>query len=171
MRISRYFTDLMATYIAEVDDLKTDSGGSDVLNARLKDKRSQLFDLMPMIKTNPEMVAVIFHKSISINNAKTLLSYLDKEPVQFPTWASVSSSVTFQPWAAEYVATLENSEGGEEFLLTAVMLEYLLGRYDVSEEHANDRDDEASDDDDEDSPDLSEAGGEWMTEQGFDSHQ
>jgi hypothetical protein len=79
--------------------------------------------------------------------------------------------VTFQPWAAEYVTTLENSEGGEEFLLTAVMLEYLLGRYDVSEEHANDRDDEASDDDNDDSPDLAEAGGEWMTEQGFDSHQ
>jgi len=168
MRISRYFTDLMATYIAEVDDLKTDSGGGDVLNARLKDKRSQFKDLLPMMTTNPEMVAVIFHKSISIKNAKTLLSYLDKEPPKFPSWASVSSSVAFQPWAADFVTTLESTEGGEEFLLTTVMLEYMLGRYEVSEEHADDHD---AEDNDEESTDLAEAGGEWMSEQGFDSHQ
>ena len=60
MRISRYFTDLMATYVADINDLKTDSSGEDVLTDRLKDKRSQIPDLMPMIMTNPEMMAVIF---------------------------------------------------------------------------------------------------------------
>ena len=44
----------------------------------------------------------------------------------------------------------------------------MLGRYEISEEHADDHD--AKDTDDE-STDLAEAGGEWMSEQGFDSHQ
>jgi hypothetical protein len=170
MRISRYFTDLMATYVAEIDDLKTDSGGSDVLNARLKDKRSQFAGLMPMMQTNPEMLAVIFHKAIAVKDTKTILSYLSKEPNAFPEWSTISKSVQFQPWAAAFVEQLEATTDGKEFLLTTVMLEYLLSRYEISEDNASHDSDEDSDDD-EDSADLNEAGSEWMSEQGFDSHQ
>jgi hypothetical protein len=168
MRISRYFTDLMATYVAEIDDLKTDSGGSDVLDARLKDKRSQFVGLMPMMQTNPEMLAVIFHKAIAVKDTKTILSYLSKEPHEFPEWSTISKSVQFQPWATAFVDKLEATADGEEFLLTTVMLEYLLSRYEISEEQASHDSDDDSDD--EDSADLSEAGNDWMAEQGFDSH-
>jgi len=170
MRISRYFTDLMATYVAEIDDLKTDSGGGDVLNARLKDKRSQFAGLMPMMQTNPEMLAVIFHKAITVKDSKTILSYLSKEPHEFPEWGSIANCVQFQPWAAAYVDQLATTADGEEFLLTTVMLEYLLSRYEISEEQAS-HDNDDNMDDDEDAADLNEAGSEWMAEQGFDSQQ
>ena len=169
MRISRYFTELMATYVAEIDDLKTDSGGSDVLKARLKDRRSQIPDLMPMMESNPEMMAVAFHKSIVVKDAKTILSYLPKEPSAFPSWDSIAPCVQFEPWAASTVEMLKKAEGGEQFLLTTVMLEYMFSRYEVSEDHHQHEDSE--DDSDNDSEDLNEAGGQWLSDQGFDSHE
>lgn len=165
MRISRYFTELMATYVAEIDDLKTDSGGGDVLKSRLKDRRSQIVDLMPMMETNPEMLAVAFHKSIVVKDTKTILNYLSKEPAQFPSWDSVSPSVQFESWAIAPVETLRKAEGGEQFLLTTVMLEYLFSRYEISEDHYEEEDSE------DESEDLSEAGGQWLSDQGFDSHE
>lgn len=170
MRISRYFTDLMATYVAEIDDLKTDSGGGDVLSARLKDKRSQFLDLLPMMGTNPEMLAVIFHKSVAVKKSKTIISYLSKEPSEFPSWDSVSQSVQFEPWAAGLIENLQTAAGGEEFLLTTVMLEYLYSRYEISENESSEDESEEMDSEDE-SADLSEAGGQWLSDQGFDSHQ
>lgn len=163
MRISRYFTDLMATYVADIEDLKTDSGGDDVLAERLQDKRSQIPDLMPMIATNPEMLAVAFHRSIKVKKAATVLSYLAKEPAEFPAWDSIAPSVEFKPWAISIVENLKGEAGGEQFLLTAVMLEHLYALYEVSEESVEEMEDEESDD-------LGESGGEWLTEQGFDSH-
>ena len=53
--------------------------------------------------------------------------------------------------------------------LNRVMLEYMFSRYEVSEDHH--QSDESDDDDDRDSEDLSEAGGEWLADQGFDSHE
>lgn len=163
MRISRYFTDLMATYVADIDDLKTDSGGDDVLTERLKEKRTQIPDLMPMIKTNPEMMAVIFHKSIVIKKPEVIMSYLDKEPAKFPSWDAISSSVQFQPWANDFVEKLKAEAGGEQFLLTTVMLEHLYALYEVSEDAIEEMEAEESDD-------LAESGGEWLSEHGFDSH-
>ncbi|MDO9204421.1 hypothetical protein [Methylotenera sp.] len=163
MRISRYFTDLMATYVADIDDLKTDSGGDDVLTERLKEKRSQIPDLMPMIKTNPEMMAVIFHKSVVIKKPEIIMSYLDKEPAKFPSWDAISSSVQFQHWANDFVEKLKAETGGEQFLLTAVMLEHLYALYEVSEDAIEEMEAEESDD-------LAESGGEWLSEHGFDSH-
>ncbi len=163
MRISRYFTDLMATYVADIEDMKTDSGGDDVLADRLKEKRSQISDLMPMMNTNPEMLAVVFHRSIKVKKAATILSYLDKEPSKFPSWESISDSVQFQPWATSLVEQLKSNADGEQFLLTAVMLEHLYALYEVSEDAAEEMETEESDD-------LAESGNEWMAEQGFDSH-
>lgn len=163
MRISRYFTDLMATYVADIEDMKTDSGGDDVLADRLKEKRSQISDLMPMMNTNPEMLAVVFHRSIKVKKAATILSYLDKEPSKFPSWESISDSVQFQPWATSLVEQLKSNADGEQFLLTVVMLEHLYALYEVSEDAAEEMETEESDD-------LAESGNEWMAGQGFDSH-
>jgi hypothetical protein len=163
MRISRYFTDLMATYVADIDDLKTDSGGEDVLADRLKEKRSQIPDLMPMIKSNPEMMAVIFHRSIVIKKPEIIMSYLDKEPAKFPSWDTISNSVQFDPWATTLVEKLKNEADGEHFLLTTIMLEHLYALYEVSEDAIEEMEAEESDD-------LAESGGEWLSEHGFDSH-
>lgn len=163
MRISRYFTDLMATYVADIDDLKTDSGGEDVLSDRLIEKRSQLADLMPMIKTNPEMLAIIFHRSVIVKKPEVIMSYLDKEPAKFPSWDTISPSVEFQPWSTILVDKLKTEVGGEHFLLTTVMLEHLYALYEVSEDAIEEMEAEESDD-------LAESGGEWLSEHGFDSH-
>lgn len=166
MRISRYFTDLMATYLADIDDLKTDSGGDDVLLARLKQKRAQIPSLMSMIQTNPEMMAVVFHKNIKVKKPKMIMGYINKEPADFPSWDSVSASVQFEPWATSVVEKLKTVEGGEQFLLTTVMLEHLFALYETSE-HVADQDESEDTEEDED---LAESGGEWMSEHGFDSH-
>jgi hypothetical protein len=139
----------MATYVAEIDDLKTDSGGSDVLKERLKDRRSQIADLMPMMDSNPEMMAVAFHKSIVVKDAKAILSYLPKEPSGFPSWDSIAPCVQFEPWAAATIEMLKKAEGGEQFLLTTVMLEYMFSRYEVSEDHhqAEESDDDENSED------------------------
>ena len=153
----------MATYIADINDLKTDSGGEDVLTDRLKNKRSQIPDLMPMIMTNPEMMAVIFHCSIVIKQPKIIMAYIDKEPAKFPAWDDISSGVEFQPWAISIIDQLKDEAGGEQFLLTTVMLEHLYALYEASEDANEEMEDDESDD-------LAESGGEWLTEQGFDSH-
>jgi hypothetical protein len=153
----------MATYVADIDDLKTDSSGEDVLTDRLIEKRSQLADLMPMIKTNPEMLAIIFHRSVIVKNPKVIMSYLDKEPAKFPSWDSISPSVQFQPWSSSLIEKLKTEVGGEHFLLTTVMLEHLYALYQVSEDAIEEMEAEESDD-------LAESGGEWLSEHGFDSH-
>jgi hypothetical protein len=153
----------MATYVADIDDLKTDSGGEDVLTDRLIEKRSQLTDLMPMIKTNPEMLAIIFHRSVIVKNPEVIMSYLDKEPAKFPSWDTISPSVQFQPWSTSLVEKLKSEVGGEHFLLTTVMLEHLYALYEVSEDAIEEMEAEESDD-------LAESGGEWLSEHGFDSH-
>lgn len=163
MRISRYFTDLMATYIADINDLKTDSSGEDVLTDRLKDKRSQIPDLMPMIITNPEMMAVIFHQSMVIKQPKIIMAYIDKEPAMFPAWDDISSGVQFQPWASGIIDKIKDEAGGEQFLLTTVMLEHLYALYEASEDAIEEMADDEPDD-------LAESGGGWLSEHGFDSH-
>lgn len=168
MKISHYFADLRPIYVAEIEDLTTDSGGGDVLNARLKAKRSQISDLLPMMETNPEMLAVAFHKGMTVNNPKTIFRLLAKEPFEFPSWDSVSGSVEFEPWASDLVDMLHATEGGEQFLLTTVALEYLYSLSEASEHLPEERD---SDDESDESDDLGEAGDQWLSDQGFDSHQ
>jgi hypothetical protein len=153
----------MATYVADIDDLKTDSGGEDVLIDRLIEKRSQLADLMPMIKTNPEMLAIIFHRSVIVKKPEVIMSYLDKEPAKFPSWDTISPSVQFQPWSTSLIDKLKTEVGGEHFLLTTVMLEHLYALYEVSEDAIEEMEADESDD-------LAESGGEWLSEHGFDSH-
>ncbi len=116
-----------------------------------------------MIKTNPEMMAVIFHRSVVIKKPEIIMSYLDKEPAKFPSWDTISNSVQFEPWATNLVEKLKTEASGEHFLLTTVMLEHLYALYEVSEDAVEEMEAEESDD-------LAESGGEWLSEHGFDSH-
>jgi hypothetical protein len=61
VKLSRFFEDLMAVYNAEIEDLKSDSEGKNVLKARLREKGEQLPLLLPMMDSNPEMLASAFH--------------------------------------------------------------------------------------------------------------
>ena len=63
MKLSRFFDDLMAVYQAEIEDLKSDSEGKNVLKARLREKAQQLPLLLPMMDSNPEMLAPAFHQA------------------------------------------------------------------------------------------------------------
>jgi hypothetical protein len=165
MKMSPYFADLLPIYVAEIEDLTTDSGGGDVLHARLREKRAQVPDLLLMIDSNPEMLAVVFHKSISVKSRPAIVRILSSEPDEFPSWDSVAGSVQFASWATGLVGQIQAAPGGEQFLLTTVALEYLHGLHEISEQEAGEID---SDDDDE-SEDLAEAGDQWLSEQGFDS--
>ena len=57
-KLSRYFANLTSSYNAELDDLRTDSEGNNVLKARLAKKREQVPQLLMMMECAPEMVAV-----------------------------------------------------------------------------------------------------------------
>ena len=109
---SFYFEDIFERYAAEIDDLRSDSEGKDVLQRRVRDK----------------------HKEFSF-----LLSMID--------------------------AALAKA-GGESFLVTTAVLEYLLGSglsaRSAPEASADEEEDEGADD-------LGESGEDWMSEQGFDA--
>jgi len=62
MSISPYFLDLRSAYQSEVDDLRFDSEGRDVLQQRLTGKRREIGFLVQMMDISPEMVAVVFHQ-------------------------------------------------------------------------------------------------------------
>ncbi len=168
MKTSHYFTDLGSIYEAELDDLKSDSVGADVLQQRLKAIRSQLYDLLPMMETNPEMLAVAFHQGVIVTDPKPIQRILAKEPSEFPSWDAVSQCVEFEAWAEELVDAVQTADGWEQFLLTTVALEYQYARADIAEPVL--AEDEGDDDEDE-SDDLSEAGDQWLADQGFESNK
>ena len=125
MNLSPYFEALHSAYSAEIDDLKTDSEGKNVLARRLTEKRSQFAELMPMIAFAPEMVAPAFHGGVRFDDphAMTLLS--SAEPEDFPEWDEIRQCVGFEPWADKLLPTVLAEPGAEHFLLTMVCLEFL----------------------------------------------
>lgn len=97
MKLSRYFHELMLVYKAELDDLRTDSEGKDVLRHRLKEKREQLPFLLPMMEENPEMLFSAFHGAFLFMNPLTLENLTSKEVHQLPEWKSLASAVKLEP--------------------------------------------------------------------------
>lgn len=182
MSLSHYFEDLIKTYRAEIEDLRTDSEGKNVLAARLKEKRTQFALLMPMLEFAPEMVAPAFHGGVTFTNpqAMVMLSFL--EPEEFPPWADLVHAVHFESWAEKLVAIAILALGGERFMITAICLEYLhgisSGKHAIHHESSGEANAAGSDDDmdgedqregsDDDERDLEEAGADWLAEQGFD---
>ncbi|MBK1890840.1 hypothetical protein Undi14_12425 [Undibacterium sp. 14-3-2] len=196
MKLSRFFEDLMAVYNAEIEDLKSDSEGKNVLKARLREKGEQLPLLLPMMDSNPEMLASAFHLGFIFLNPLALENLTTKEEAKLPTWKSLSAAVKLEPWAEPLSKIVLQEAGGEKFLVIAAALEY-LNRGQQARKHSasntleaddedkeiNDADEELKengdldgnygrhgrdDGDDGDDYDLDEAGADWLAEQGFD---
>ena len=196
MKLSRFFEDLMPLYKAELEDLKSDSEGKNVLKARLREKAEQLPMLLPMMASNPEMLAVAFHQGFIFMNPLTLESLITKEVNKLPSWKTLSAAVKLEPWAEPLSRIVLKDADGEAFLVIAAALEYLTRSQatrkqgsseaqndDDEDKEANEENDELKengdldgqygrhgrdDGDDGDDYDLGEAGADWLAEQGFD---
>ena len=192
MKLSRYFQELLLVYKAEIDDLSSDSEGKDVLRARLKEKREQLPYLLPMMASNPEMLASAFHGAFLFMNPLSLEQLAGKEANKLPSWKSLVSAIKLEPWAEKMSQLILAEADGDAFLVTAACLEYLLRAQHSRSNHqsadAEDTEDEnqetnlkeegdldgsygrhgRDDGDDGDDMDLEEAGADWLAEQGFD---
>lgn len=178
MSLSPFFEELKSAYDAELDDLMTDSAGHDVLAKRLQAKRGQVSQLLPMIECNPEMVAVAFHGGMRFGSREVMRDLTAQDPDDLPSWATLLSSVSLEPWAEELAEIVLRDPNGDQFLVVTACLEYLRGRSAMYAEPsdaqpAGDRGDDNSDEFGIDTEieldgDLDEAGADWLSEQGFD---
>lgn len=173
MRLSPFFEELLSAYDAELDDLMTDSAGHDVLAKRLKAKRDQVSQLLPMLECNPEMVAVAFHGGIRFASPEVMHDLAAQDPEDLPPWSTLLAAVSLEPWAEELAKIILADPNGEQFLVVAACLEYLHGRSAISSQPAggpatDDRGDAMDEGDSDIDLDLEEAGADWLAEQGFD---
>jgi len=195
MSVSPYFLDLRSAYQSEMDDLRFDSEGRDVLHQRLAGKRQEMAFLVQMMDTSPEMVAVVFHQGFDFTEKAVmehLLSHDSHDADGFPAWGSLAGGFVLAPWAQDLAHIVLQAPGGEKFLTLTAGLEYMAGlpvaASIVSAEDNDDDDDEDSDengedgdgalvvfegdDDREQSGDARarhEAGSDWLVQQGFDA--
>jgi hypothetical protein len=176
VKISPYFSDLVKSYIDEVDDLVTDSEGRSVLQKRLNEKRREIEAILPMIEFSPEMVAVAFYGAFDFKSDEIMHQVVLSEPgdATFFAWAELESELTVSDWAKPMIESSLKVEGGDTFLVATAALEFLRGKDSLaapmreSEPEAEKEDgDEEADEDGMD--DLNEAGADWLAEQGFDS--
>ena len=163
---SLYFEDLLERYSDELDDLRWDSAGVDILGKRLKEKRGAFAALAGMIPHAPEMVACAFHGAFRFSEAADLDAASQSEPgePEFPAWTTLEESLTIASWAVPLVAVCMEHDGGDEFLATTAVLEWLLSR-NAPVRSIMPPPDENEDDD---AQDLGEAGEEWLSQHGFD---
>ena len=169
MKKSHYFTNLLRSYLDEIDDLVTDSEGKSVLQRRLKDKRQEMDAILAMIDYSPEMVAVVFYDAFGFPSADVMHKLVQNEPEHagFLAWAELEKSLTVSPWAEPLIAVTLNVQGGDAFLVTTAALEFLRHKDTFAapapaEEAGDEEEDEETDD-------LGDAGSDWLSEQGFDT--
>jgi hypothetical protein len=185
LSISPYFLDLRSAYQSEMDDLRFDSEGRDVLQQRLAGKRQQLAFLVQMMDISPEMVAVVFHQGFAFTDKAVMEHLLTHGEDGLPPWTSLGAGFELAPWARELTDIVLQAPGGDKFLTLTAALEYMAGLpvaagIIVSEEGDEDEDgDEDGDDlvvfeDDgeggqgSDARTRQEAGADWLVQQGFD---
>jgi len=176
VRLSPFFEDLKSAYDAELDDLMTDSAGHDVLAKRLKAKRGQLAQLLPMIECNPEMVAVAFHGGMRFASPEVMRDLAAQEPEDLPDWSTLLAAVELEPWAEALAEVALKDPNGDRFMVVTACLEYLQGRFAGSSEPEHGRltdqrgdiDGDQNEQDFDDGIDLAESGADWLAEQGFD---
>lgn len=188
MKISPFFHDLRSAYQAEIDDLTQDSEGKDVLRKRLAQKRSEIGFLVKMMELAPEMVAVVFHQGFRFTRAAPLEQALAVGQDHLPSWGSLSTCVTLEPWAAALAKTVLAEQGGDRFMVIAAGLEYLqqarfagsaVGGEADAEGDEDDADDREHDDDYDalsaddvvephDSRSREEASANWLADVGFE---
>jgi hypothetical protein len=189
MLISPFFLDLRAAYQSELDDLRLDSEGKDVLRRRLADKRKEIGFLVQMMTLSPEMVAVVFHQAFRFTTPAALDDLLGREAEDFPEWEQLVMNLELAPWAQPLVSEVLKQPMGDWFMAVAAGLEYVAGKpaLDGSSRDDSDNDNDSDDpngdnledefDDEEhegdggaqgDAKSRKEAADDWMAEQGFD---
>jgi hypothetical protein len=178
MKLSDYFFELDESYRADLDDLRFDSDGRDVLQARLKDKRSQLKALLPLIGLDPVLVAPVFHGAFEFpaGGHHTVADLLGQYPGEFAPWQEVAAAVTVAAWAQPLVNTVLADAHGEDFLATVVALEFALSRRlgprgEQADDEGDERDGHEDGDDRDDSDDSDEGeqlSEDYLEQQGFD---
>ena len=180
MKKSHYFSELLRSYNAEVDDLVTDSAGKSVLQQRLNDKRREIDAILPMIEFSTEMVAVVFYDAFDFKSPGIIQQILLSEPdcSDFIEWDELQTELTIAEWAKPLIESALKVRGGDAFLVTTAALEFLRTRPSLSaappepeDDGTGDEDRENGDDQDDNysSDDLSEAGADWLSEQGFET--
>jgi len=186
-RISPFFLDLRSAYQSEMDDLRFDSEGRDVLHQRLAGKRQEIGFLLQMMELSPEMVAVVFHQGFDFTGPAVMEHLLSHEADTFPAWSSLAGGFELSPWAQDLAHIVLQAPGGERFLTLTAGLEYMaslpgagsaaqLARGQADDEDTDPDDDQGlvifeNDDEGEASGDArarQEAGVDWLVEQGFD---
>ena len=173
MKKSHYFSELIRSYNAEVDDLVTDSAGKSVLQKRLDDKRHEMDAILPMIEFSPEMVAVVFYDAFDFHAPELMRQIIVSEPddPEFIAWDTLKAELTVADWAHPLVESAIKVRGGDGFLVTTAALEYLRTKTspEAAEPEPRDAEESERDDDEDGTDDLGEAGADWLAEQGFES--
>lgn len=180
MSLSPFFHHLRSAYQAELDDLTSDSEGSNILAKKLAERRKELKFLLSMLELSPEMVAVVFHQGFRFKRPAVMEELVRQESEDLPEWDSLADAVELAPWAHTLAQQVLQQPAGAWFMSVAAALEYLLTKPDArfaaadeSDDEEDDRDDierdpEGMDEDERQSRVNEEEGAAWMVEQGFD---
>ena len=170
MKKSRYFSELGRSYSDEIDDLVTDSAGLSVLQKRLDDKRGAIDSILPMIEFSAEMVAVVFYDAFDFKSPELMQQIVQSEPDDdgFVAWDELKAELVVSPWAQPLIESSLKVRGGDAFLVTAAALEFMRSKPSSYEPPA-DVAGEGEAGNDEGEEDLSEAGADWLAEQGFET--
>jgi hypothetical protein len=175
LKKSRYFSELIRSYVDEVDDLVTDSAGKSVLQQRLNDKRREIDAILPMIEFSTEMVAVVFYDAFDFRSPAIMQQIALSEPddSDFVAWDDLKNELDIASWAEPLIESALKVRGGDAFLVTTAALEYLRTRtsFDAPLPEPSAEEDEGQGDEGDEygADDLSEAGADWLTEQGFET--
>jgi len=168
--------------VAEIDDLASDSEGSNVLQKKLAERRKELKFLLSMLELSPEMVAVVFHQAFRFKRRDVMEDLVQHESEDLPEWDGLADAVELMPWARSLADQVLAQSAGGWFMSVAAGLEYLLTQpgaratsdFDADneddDEENNDieRDSEGLDEDERESRVSEEEGAAWLVEQGFD---
>jgi hypothetical protein len=175
---SRYFSELIRSYNDEIDDLFSDSEGKSVLQKRLNDKRKSIGAILPMIEFSPEMVAVVFYGAFGFKSAELMQQIALSEPGRsgFLTWAKLKKELVVADWAGPLIEETLKADGGDVFLVATAALEFLRNKDTyvapppeaVEEKERGEENDGGDEGDENGEQDLSEAGADWLSEQGFE---
>jgi hypothetical protein len=176
MKSSPYLSNLLKDYRTEIHDLRFDSEGNDILNARLADKKSEFRGLLPMMAFEPLMVAATFHGGIKFGNSAAMESVVLCSPGGFPIWSGVAEHLTIDLSLESLVDLALAEKGGDEFMTIAACLQFLDAEPDQSSERSEHQDPDPSQDsgdgDGDDEYTTSQANGEdWLSSQGFDKRE
>lgn len=168
---SLYFEDLFERYSSELDDLRTDSEGRDVLTRRLQDRRKEFASLMPLLEDAPELAAAALHGAFRITDRKLLDRAMKSTPglAGCPGWKQLAATLDIAAWARPLIDRCLQQPEGDDFLVSAAVLDWMVHE-DLRRAPTGGlpHDDE---DEDEDREDLGDAGRDWLAEQGFDDFE